>query len=512
MIFLKFKKGGGRVYADMEWWEDIRRQVKVEGIPKRQVLRERGIHWKTLEKILNNSIPPGYQLSKERSKPKIGPFKDRIAHILETDESTHKKQRHTAKRIFDRLRKEGYTGGYTQIKEAVRAIKQKKREVFMPLIHLQGEAQVDFGHALVCENGHLRKIIFFVMSLPYSDAVYVQAFERICIEVVWEAHARAFAFFGGVPWRISYDNERVIVGGIITPRERKLTQGFLQLQSHYLFEHHFCRVRRPNEKGVVESMVRYTRSNYMVPVPRIRNLADLNKQLTLRCQEELSRRVRGKKASKAELLKEEKATFLELPDHPFEACRKVSTTSSSLSLVRFDCNDYSVPVRCASSPVVVKGYTDRIDISYLTEQIASHPRLWGKEDVHFNPIHYLPLLERKPGSLDYARPLQGWDLPECFKVLRDRLETEDDGEGTREYIRVLRLLEKHSVSAVGKAVEKGLRINALTRDAIAQFLFPKEEWALTVFHLDGREHLRHVKVSTSDIGQYNQLLAAGGER
>lgn len=500
------------MYVNMEWWEDIRRRVLVEGVHKRQILRETGIHWQTLEKILNNSVPPGYQLSKERPKPKIGPFENRIAQILETDKTTHKKQRHTAKRIYERLREEGYTGGYTQVKEAVRAIKKKKREVFMPLVHLPGEAQVDFGHALVCENGNLRKIIFFVMSLPYSDAVYVQVFERICIEVVWEAHARAFAFFGGVPYRISYDNERVLVGGIITPRERKLTQGFLQLQSHYLFEDHFCRVRRPNEKGVVESMVRYTRSNYMVPVPQIRNLEEFNKQLEERCRDELSRRVRGQKAPEKELLKEDKAKFLQLPDHPFEACRKVSTASSTLSLVRFDCNDYSVPVTHALRTVVVKGYTDRVEISCLTEKIASHPRLWGKEGVIFDPIHYLPLLERKPGSLDYARPLQGWDLPACFKVLRDRLETEQDGQGIREYIQVLRLLEKHSMPAVRKAVEKGLRINALTRDAIAQFLYPQEDWGMTLFRLDGREHLRHVKVATSDIGAYNQLLAAGGAR
>ena len=500
------------MYVDMQWWEDIRRQVKVNGVPKREVLRKTGIHWKTLEKILNNSIPPGYQLKKERHRPKIGPFEERIGQILEADKSVHKKQRHTAKRIYERIQEEGYTGGYTQVKEAVRAIKQKKREVFMPLVHLPGEAQVDFGYALVNENGCLRRIMFFVMSLPYSDAVYVQAFERICMETVWEGHIRAFTFFGGVPRRISYDNERVMVGGIISHTQRKLTQGFLQLQSHYLFDCHFCMVRRPNEKGVVESMVRYTRSNYMVPVPCIRHLEELNGTLELRCREELLRTLRGKTFSKGELLKEDKAAFLPLPDYPFEACRKASVASNTLSLVRFDSNDYSVPVRHASSPVVVKGYTGRVEIYYKAEHIASHPRLWGKEDVHFNPVHYLPLLERKPGALDYALPLQGWDLPECFQVLRDRLETEKGGEGVREYIRVLRLLEKHTVPAVRKAVEKGLRINALTRDAIAQFLFPQEDWGSTLFRLDGREHLRHVKVATSDIGAYSQLLMAGGER
>jgi transposase len=243
----------------MEWWTKIRQKVLVEGVSKRQVLQETGIHWKTLEKILGHSSPPGYRLSEARGEPKIGPYRERIAHILDSDRTVHKKQRHTAKRIFERIREEGYTGGYTQVKEAVRDIRKRKQEVFVPLTHRPGEAQMDFGFALAKINGVLKKIVFFVMSLPHSDAVYVQAFERICTEVMWEGHIRCFAFFGGVPSRITYDNDRTLVGGILGPRERKLTTGFLQLVSHYLFDPHFCLVRRANEKGVVESMVRYTR-------------------------------------------------------------------------------------------------------------------------------------------------------------------------------------------------------------------------------------------------------------
>ena len=185
------------MYADMEWWTKIRRKVLVEGVSKRQVLQETGIHWKTLEKILGNSSPPGYRLSEARAEPKIGPYKERIAHILDSDRTVHKKQRHTAKRIFERIREEGYTGGYTQVKEAVRDIRKRKQEVFVPLIHRPGEAQMDFGFALAKINGVLKKIVFFVMSLPHSDAVYVQAFERICTEVMWEGHIRCFAFLAG---------------------------------------------------------------------------------------------------------------------------------------------------------------------------------------------------------------------------------------------------------------------------------------------------------------------------
>lgn len=449
-------------------------------------------------------------MARQRPEPKIGPFKERIAHIIESDKDAPKKQRHTAKKIHDRLRQEGYTGGYTQVKEAVREIKKTKREVFVPLIHRPGEAQVDFGFAVAKIGGVLQKIVFFVMSLPHSDAVYVQAFPRICTEVMWEGHIRAFFFFGGVPWRITYDNDRTLVAGILGPRDRKLTFGFLQLKSHYLFDHHFCLVRRANEKGVVESMVRYTRSNYMVPVPDVCDFEELNAHLDARCRDELARTVRGKKASKAVLLKEDQAVFRALPDMPFEACRQLSTAADSLSLVRFDKNQYSVPVDYAHGTVVVKGYTNRVDICHLNERIASHKRLWDKGDISFEPLHYLRLLERKPGALDHARPLDGWKLPECFSILRRRLENDLDGEGTREYIRVLRLLEKYDSHSVKDAVEHGLRIHAHTRDAIAQFLFPHEDWGLTVFRLDGREHLRRVKVTQLDIGVYNELLVATG--
>jgi transposase len=494
----------------MEQWTDIRRRVLIGGTSKRQILRETRMHWTTLEKILGHAQPPGYRRAQPPPRPKIGPFLARIGQILEEDKAMPRKQRHTAKRIFERLRdEEGYTGGYTQVKAAVRRIKGETAEVFMPLVHRPGEAQVDFGWALVRVGGLLRRLPFFVMALPHSDALFVQVFERITTETLWEGHLRAFAFLGGVPWRITYDNDRVLVAGIIG-RDRRLTRGLLQLQSHFLFDHHFCHVRRANEKGVVEGTVKYARLNFLVPVPEVRDLDELNARLIESCRSDLRRRLRGKGAPKETLLLGDREKFLPLPAAPFDACRRVSTTASSLSLVRFDTNDYSVPVRWGHHPVVVKGYVDRVVICHVGETIAEHRRLWTREDVSFDPVHYLALLERKPGALDHARPLDGWDLPACLGVLRRRLEARDGGEGTREYIRVLRLLEKHPLNALGGAVERGLRIDALTRDAIAQFLMPREDWRATAFRLDGREHLRLVRIEATDVGAYEALLTAGG--
>lgn len=493
----------------MELWATIRQRVLVEGVSQRQILAETGMHWRTLKKILSLSEPPGYQLRQGRPSPKLGPYLARVRQILEEDRTVSAKQRHTAKRIFERLRAEGYKGGYTQVKEAVRQSLQRSREVFVPLRHKPGEAQVDFGYALVRQEGQLRKLAFFVMVLPYSDAFFVQVYERECAEVYWDAHCRAFEFFGGVPARITYDNTSVLVSLSGPGRERKLSRPFLQLKSHFLFEHHFCNVGRGNEKGVVEGVVKYARQNFMVPVPTVRSLNELNEKLLADCREDLTRRLRGQAAVKGELLKEDQAAFRPLPAAQFSACRKLSTMANSLSLVRFDCNDYSVPVRYAHHPVVVKGYVDRVEICREAQLIARHTRLWGKAGVRFDPLHYLALLERKPGALDHALPLADWKLPECFGILRRRLEAEQAGDGTREYIQVLRLLEKHAPAALARAVEQGLRCGALTRDAIAQFLIPQEEWRLTSFSLAGREHLRQVRVASADVRAYRSLLSAG---
>lgn len=495
----------------MEDWMKIRHRVKVEGVSKRQILRETGMHWKTLEKILSHSEPPGYRQKKSRISRRVGPYVERIRQILSEDEGMPRKQRHTIKRIFDRLVSEGYAGCYTAVWHAVTGLRFKNQEVFMPLRHSPGEAQVDFGHALIKLNGVLRKVCFFVMALPYSDAFFVQVFERECTETFWEGHVRAFEFFEGVPMRISYDNSRVaviqIVGGT---RERKLTHGFLQLQSHYLFKHHFCHVRRANEKGVVEGLVKFARLNFFVPVPCIDDLEEFNEVLARACRQDTQRRLRGKTQTKAALLEQE--TFLTLPVAPFEACRKQSTTSNSLSLVRFDSNDYSVPVAYAHHPIVVKGFCQEVRLSYLGMEVARHRRIWKKEEICFEPLHYLALLEKKPGSLDYARPLEEWNLPKCFAILRRRLENERQGEGTREYIRVLRLLEKHSLKKLSIAIEGGLSCGALSRDAIAQFLFPQEDWKMTTFSLDQHPHLRMVRIDCADVRTYQTLLSAGGVR
>ena len=371
------------MFADMQDWTDIRRQVLVEGASKRSVCRQYGIAHKTLQKILAHPEPPGYRRQTPRAKTKLGPYLGVIEEILATDRESPAKQRHTAKRIFERLRDEhGYGGGITQVKEAVARLRRHAGEVFVPLAHRPGRAQFDFGEAAVRIAGEKRKAHFAVMSLPYSDAFFVRAYPRECTETFQDAHTAAFAFFGGVPVRTDYDNSKIAVARIVG-RERELTREFLRLEAHFLFRHRFCSVGRGNEKGHVESLVGYGRRNFLVPVPSFASWADLNVHLEECCRADLARQVWGKLASKAERLIADREAMLPLPGESFEARRVAQTRANSLSLVRFDANDYSVPVAYAHHELTVKGGIEEVQIAEKSQLVAVHKRIWEKEQVSF---------------------------------------------------------------------------------------------------------------------------------
>jgi len=499
---------------NMQNWPQIRRLVLTQEKSKREVCREYSIHWKTLEKILNHEEPPGYRKRKPRERPKLDPFIPVIHEILEQDKTAPKKQRHTIKRVFDRLCKEHeYSGGITVVGDIVRQWRLTTAEVFMPLTHKPGEAQFDFGEAEVILQGQSTKVAYCVMSLPYSDAFCVQVFPRECTETFQEGHRRAFEYFGGVPWRISYDNSRIAVSKFVGKRGDEPTREFLRLQSHYLFEHHFCLVRRPMEKGHTENLIGFARRNFMVPVPRVESLEQLNMELLQSCRVDLERQVRGQPANKKALLAEEQAALLPLPKSSFESRRVEPAQANSLSLVRFDGNDYSVPTRYAHQKVTAIGGIEEVRLVVQDQLVAKHPRDWSKEQVHYNPVHYLALLERKPGALDFAKPLENWGLPDCFDLLRRRLEADGGSHGRREYIKTLRLLETIPLSALTTAIERALEIDVLAVDAIRLLVQQGLEEPTKWFRLDNHPHLQSHSIPPPKLSVYSSLvceLSTGG--
>jgi len=493
----------------MEMWMEIRRKVLVEGASKRWVRRHYKIGSEVLEKILANPEPIVYQMAAPRSKPVLGPFLGVIDQILEDDKKAPPKQRHTARRIYERLRNEhGYTGCSSQVRAAVARSKRYSKEVFVPLSHPPGHAQFDFGEAVVIIAGVEMKAHLAVITLPYSDTYFLTAYPRECTETFQAGHTTGFEFFGGVPLRISYDNTSIAVKKIVG-RERDLTREFLRLESHHLFAHHFCRVGRGNEKGHVETHVGYSRRNLLVPVPSFDSFAALNEYLAACCFADLFRLVRGKPDTKAERLEVDRAAMLALPSESFEPRRVAHASANTLSLVRFDRNDYSVPTDYAHHDVTCLGGIDQVTFAVGTETVATHPRCWDTEQVRFDPVHYLALLERKPGALDHARPLEGWALPGSFAVLRRRLEADLGSAGTREFIKVLRLLEKTGLAELTAAVEQALAIGATGADAVACILYARAERPVALFSLDGHPHLKEVSVETPDLSAYGSLTADG---
>ena len=460
----------------VEMYARVRRACIVEGMSVREAAREFGLHRDTVRKMLKYSIPPGYRRRKPARRPKLEPYVGVIDRILEDDKVAPKKQRHTAKRIHERLRAEyGFRGGYTIVKDYVRERRRRLREMFVPLSHPPGHAQCDFGQAKAVIGGVERKIHYFVLDLPHSDGCFVKAYPAETTEAFCDGHMSAFTFLGGVPRSILYDNTRLAVAKILGDGRRKRTRVFSELVSHYLFEDRFGRPGKGNDKGKVEGLVGYARRNFLVPIPSYRSFDELNAHLEEKCLERMERRLRGHKETIGERMVRDIDVLLPLPSTPYDASDKHTTRVSSLSLVRYRTNDYSVPVAYGHREVLVRGYVDRVVISCGVEVIARHRRSYQRDDYVFNPIHYLPLLEQKTGALDQAAPLAGWELPEEFETLRRLMQSRMGRRGKREYVQVLRLMENFRKEEVHKAVGDALKLGAISFDAIKHLLLSRIE-------------------------------------
>jgi transposase len=493
----------------MAIWSEIRRRILCGELSLRQASDEYHLNFRTVQKIARSAEPAPYSQTRPRAKPVLDRFLPIVHQILEKDRLAPPKQRHTARRIFERLRDEhDYTGCSSIVRAAIADWKLSTAEVFVPLLHPPGQAQCDFGRAEVTVGGVAHKAALFVLTLPHSNARFACLSPRECSETFHEGHARAFAFLGGVPSRVRYDNSRIAVVKLADRHERQLSHEFLRLAAHFGFAHEFCGPRRPQEKGHVENGVGYVRRNFLVPVPQADSFEQLNDRLADACRRELDRATGRDNRPTAALLAADRGAFLPLPTEPFETRRIELVTINSLSLGRFDGNDYSVPVALAHRTLSVTGNSDSVRFSHQGQQVARHRRCWGKGEVTFDPLHYLALLEHKPFAFDSARPLQGWQLPECFAALRKRLEEADRREGTRQYIRVLRLLESHHLDAVSAAVDAALRLAVPDADAVRLLLERALERPAADFDTNGRPRLSGVQLPAIDLSAYTVLTGA----
>lgn len=485
----------------------IRRTCLVEGKSIRQVAKEFGVNRRTVSKMLAHSAPPGYSREKKPYSSKLGAYFEFIDKVLADDKNQPKKQRHTIKRIFDRLKVEqGFQGGYNTVRDYVAKQRSGSKEMFCPLLHQPGQAQADFGEAWVIIAGVKQKAHFFVMDLPYSDACFVKAYPVENTEAFCDGHVSAFVFFNGVPKQLLYDNTKIAVTRILGDGKRKKTKTFCELQSHYLFADNFARVGKGNDKGKVENLVGFARRNFMVPIPEFASYEALNVYLEDCCHKRQQERLRKHAETIGIRLLADQSAFLPLPAVPYEACHCVAATVSSQSLVRYKGNDYSVPVKYGHRDVWVKGYVQKVIISCGTKVIAEHERCYSQGETIFNPLHYLPLLERKTGALEQAAPLANWNLPTVFQKLKTILETKDGKPGKREYIKVLRLLENFKLEEVEVAISMSLKLGASSYAAINHVLLCLMDNRTPQLNLLDHPNLPAITVHTTKINDYNQLL------
>ena len=324
-----------------------------------------------------------------------------------------------------------------------------------------------------------------------------------------DGHNRAFAFFGGVPQSILYDNDKCLVSRILPDGMRQRTQSFNGLQSHYLFQDRYGRPGKGNDKGNVEGVVGLARRNFMTPIPRHQSWDAFNASLEAACRKRQDDVLRGHRESIRDRLARDHAVLVKPLPAPFDACDKRAGRVSSLSLVRYRTNDYSVPVAFGHQEVWIRGYVHEVVIGCGGEVIARHPRSYDREDMVFDPIHYLSLLEQKVGALDQAAPLAGWELPDAFATLRRLLEARMGKSGKREYVQVLRLLETFDRDVLHSAIKDALRLGAIGFDAVKHLLLCRIERRPPKLDLDVYPYLPRAAVAVTAAASYMSLL--GGD-
>lgn len=287
-------------------------------------------------------------------------------------------------------------------------------------------------------------------------------------------HIKAFEYFGGVPHRISYDNLGTAVKLVFertgrAGRPRQEVRAFVSFRSHYLFESHFCTPGQGHEKGQVEGGVGYSRRNFLVPIPEAASFEELNQWLLERCRKEDARTVARQSQTIGEAWEQEREHLLPLPPSPYECCQMTMVRLNPYSQGTFETNRYSVPVNRARREVTLKAYPFTIEIWDATEMLSTHPRSYSRNQDILNPLHYLPLLEQRPGAFDFTKPMKQWRLkwPTAYdQMLANLRQKWPGGRGVQEFVRILQLHQTHSTEVMRQAVEQALQLGCMHLDGV----------------------------------------------
>jgi len=425
-----------------------------DGWSIRETARRTGWSRQAVRKALAApAAPPRYELSAPRPAPVMGPYLPLVRQWLADDESAPRKQRHTARRIYDRLESEhGFAGAEVTVRKAVAKLRGARREVYVPLEAPWGRiAQADFGGAVVTIAGVRTEVALFCLRAKASKVPFVVAYPTEKLEAFLAGHVEAFAFFGGVFAELWYDNARTAVVRILAGPAREEHERLSALRAHYLFGSSFCAPGHGNEKGSVENLVGYVRRNALVPVARsFATLAALNDHLRAWCERE---RVRHDEAWRVE-----RAALQELPAHCFSPSVSRPVVASKTSLVSVDRVRYSVPVACAGTTLRAESFVGRVELYRGAERVATHERSYVRGETVLELAHYLEAFARKPRAALSCAALASADP--VFTRARDLALRSPDGH--RSFAEILLLGREFGLEDLAEALRVSLDAAAPT--------------------------------------------------
>lgn len=420
----------------MDTYQKIRRLHLVERVPIRQISRELGISRNTVKKYINGDVIPGENKFSSRQKQVMTEEVIEFikACIHEDNGHAHIKQRHTANRVWIRLQEElGFTGSYSSVKVAFRELKNKTKEVYLPLTFYPAEAmQIDFGSAHVYINEKKQEIKYFCARLAYSAHIFAKVYSAEREECFLDGIISSFEYFGGVPREVLFDNAKVAVSEGYGKYVTKITRGYETLVAHYAFKPKFCNVRSGNEKGLVENLVGLIRRNTMVPIPRIKNLEELNLKIKESCDSYLeNHKVSGETLSVKEKFQHEIRNLLPLPNHSLDISKRDYKRVTKFSTVTFETNKYSLPCELVGKEVVLKADYSKIQLLYQGKVVAIHERIFKKNKSSYQLAHYLKALERKPRAVFNADPV----IENVPKPVLEEYRSNGDSKAFLSYLR-----------------------------------------------------------------------------
>lgn len=492
---------------------EVRHLRYLQGLTLGEIVRRTKLARNTVRKILRSDKTEFTYHRETTPQPQTGPFREIIKSWLKEDSEKRRKQRRTATRIYAILRDEyGYIGSYESIAKYVQEIRLELnlsgKESYIPLIYGPGEAfQFDWGEVLVYIAKQLLKVYIGVVVLCHSRHFYVRAYPCQKQELMLDVQQRAFLFFGGVCRRGIYDNLKTAVKQLLKGHHPKLQKRFIQFSSYYLYEPQFCNPACGNEKGRVENKVGYIERNFFNPTPHFESMEELNERLLTFCisKSRMTEHPEVPEKNCWEVYEAEKDCLVQLPSYEFECCRVAHAVVSSTSKVHFENNWYSVPDEYNNKVVQVKGYADEVVISNKGEEIARHPRNYGKGKHEYVPYHYLGVLARKPRAITDGAPFKGWKLPEVFDEYR-RLLNSKYKDGEIYFAKTLVLLKDWPIKEVTEAVSKAVAAKVLGDSYILSLLRQKESAGQQDTIIDIKDALAKYKAMQSPLSVYNEIL------